>query len=264
MLKSLKRYLLLVPLLFVMLLNVICYGSILSSSAAIDYNSFFHPFSDCGLEEYCNITDSDAVMSKVHSRTGSYNYYIYTLSASESEYNKFLNGEDYTLDFTCVLFDDLSNIIHTDSFFYLKKGVQKIYECYFNSDFSGINDLWYNAGVDDHYEMGFSYCKLNGVFRSFWAFDSSKIDANYHASRHYFYQASNIPDFPFYYDFDAVVSTLNVDVVISPELTGVFNRTVKDRGQTVTLDDFQLHIKNNSNFDVQYLMAIYRERLKGL
>lgn len=259
MLKSFKRYLLLVPLLLVMLLNVICYGSILSSSAAIDYNSFFHPFSESGLEEFCNITDPEIVMSKVTQRTGTYNYYIYTLSASEAEYNKYLNGEDYTLDFTCVLFDDLSAIIETDSFFYLKKGVQKVYSCDFKSDFSTSSDLWYNDGVENHYEMGFSYCKSTGVFRDFWAFSSSYIDASYHSSRHYFYQYSNIPDFPYFYDFDAAASVLNVDVVISPELIGTFNRTVKDRGQTVTLDDFQLHIKNNSNFDIQYLMAIYRE-----
>ena len=255
--KKIKTYIFLVPTLFVMLFNCFCYGQILSSSAAIDYNSFFHPFSESGLEDFCNITDSDIVMNRVTSRTGTYSYYIYTLSASEAEYNKYLNGEDYTLDFTCVLFDDLSNIIETDSFFYLKKGVQKVYSCDFKSDFSTSNDLWANAGVDNHYEMGFSYCKTTGVFRYFWAYSSSYIDATYHASRHYFYQYSNIPDFPYFYDFDAAGSVLDVQVRFSPDLTDSLDRSFTDsEGNTYLRSDLSMRVYNFNNYPIQYTMVI--------
>ena len=259
MLKKIKRYLLLIPLLFVMMLNVSVYGQILTSSAAIDYNTLFHPFSESGLEDYYNITDSDAVMSKVHSSTGGYNYYVYALYATPGNYQNLLNGDDYTLNFTCVLFNDLSLITETDSFIYIQNGVQRIYYCSFISDFANSNHLFNNAAVDSHYEMGFSYNKLNGTFKTCWFFGGSMIDPNSSDGNHYFYQASNIPDFPFFYDFDSAASTLNVDVVFSPELTGTFNRTVSDRGQTVTLDDFSFKVSNNSKFDIQYLMAIYRE-----
>ncbi|MBR3919873.1 MAG: hypothetical protein IKJ59_14285, partial [Clostridia bacterium] len=102
-----------------MMLNVSVYGQILTSSAAIDYNTLFHPFSESGLEDYYNITDSDAVMSKVHSSTGGYSYYVYALYATPGNYQNLLNGDDYTLNFTCVLFNDLSLITETDSFIYI-------------------------------------------------------------------------------------------------------------------------------------------------
>ena len=155
MFKKIKKYFLLIPTLIVMMFNCVCYGQVVFSASAIDYNTLFHPFSESGLEDYYNITDSDAVMSKVHSSTGGFSYYVYALYATPGNYQNLLNGDNYTLNFTCVLFNDLSLITETDSFIYIQKGVQRVFRSEFKTDFSNVNNIFCNSGYEDHYEMGY-------------------------------------------------------------------------------------------------------------
>ena len=257
MLKKIKKYFLLIPTLIVMLLNCVFYGQVVFSASAIDYNTLFHPFSESGLEDYYNITDSDAVMSKVHSSTGGYNYYVYALYATPGNYEKLLNGEDYTLNFTCVLFNDFSLITETDSFIYIQNGVNRICYSEFKTDFSNSHNIFSNVGVDSHYEMGFSYNKLNGTFKNRWFFAGSMLDTNYSDGNHYFYQSSNIPDFPFFYDFEAADSVLDVQVRFSPDLTDSLDRSFTDsEGNTYLRSDLSMRVNNFSNFPIQYTMVI--------
>ena len=260
MFKKIKKYFLLIPTLIVMMFNCVCYGQVVFSASAIDYNTLFHPFSESGLEDYYNITDSDAVMSKVHSSTGGFSYYVYALYATPGNYQNLLNGDNYTLNFTCVLFNDLSLITETDSFIYIQKGVQRVFRSEFKTDFSNVNNIFCNSGYEDHYEMGFSYNKLNGTLKTCWSFSGSMIDPNSSDGNHYFYQASNIPDFPFFYDFDSAASALNVEVVFTPQLSGEVDRSVTlDDGSTAFKNSITMAVYNRSNFDVQYQMHIYRK-----
>ncbi len=255
--KKIKKYFFIIPTLIIMLFNCVCYGQVVFSVSAIDYNDLFHPFSESGLEDYYNITDSDAVMNYVHSRTGSFSYYIYTLYATPDNYTKLLNGQKYTLNFTCVLFNDLSVVKQNNDFIFIEKGVQRICTSDFDTDFSNVNNIFSNFGYDSHYEMGFGYNKLNGTLNTFRAYYNGRLDASYSDGCHYFYQASNIPDFPFFYDFDAAASILDVQVRFSPDLSSSLDRSFTDSEGCVYLrSDLSMRVNNFSNFPIQYTMVI--------
>lgn len=261
--KKLKKYVLMIPLLAVMLLNCVCYGQVIFSANAIDYNEYFKSPDESDLLSHFDFTDPENVISTVKNYYSNYsasyftNYY-YCVYLTSDEYNKYSSGSPYNFTIKCI-FTDSFDITNSTNFYILNKTRLTI-----DLNFSSSNNFTLTTGVDDHYDKYFIYYKNTG---SFVDENTSGIKyifigddrINFCDNNIYYYQYSNIDNFPLFYDYEASLSAMNVNVTFSPELTGAFNRTVTDRGQKVTLDEFSFTVENNSKFDVQYLMAIYRD-----
>lgn len=260
--KKLKKYLLMIPLLAVMLLNCVCYGQVIFSANAIDYTEYFKSPDESDLLSHFDFTDPENVLSTVKKYYSNYpasyftNYY-YCVYLTPDEYNKYSSGSPYNFTIKCI-FTDSSDITNSTNFYILNKTRLTV-----NLHFSSSNNFSLSTGFDDHYDKFFIYYKNTG---SFIDENTSSIKyifigddrINYCDENIYYYQYSNIENFSLFYDYEAAQSSMNVNVTFSPELTGAFNRTVTDRGQKVTLDEFSFTVENNSKFDVQYLMSIHK------
>lgn len=249
--KKLKKYVLMIPLLAVMLLNCVCYGQVIFSANAIDYNDYFKSPEEC--PHTFDISDSDLVYSKCGINNPDYFYYSCYMSIND--YNRYLNNETYSILIDFWGFQSSSPNYESDYILHYTASSHYLLFLEYDGSYSS-NNISNNSSYKE-----FIYCKNTGY--SYFVSDISfvdDVDYDYFDTNYYFYyQYTNIPDFPLFYDYEAAQSALNVNVIFSPELTGAFNRTVTDRGQKVTLDEFSFTVENNSKFDVQYLMAIYRD-----
>lgn len=250
--KKFKKYVLMIPLLAAMLLNCVCYGQVLFSTSAIDYSDYFKPVEEC--PHTFDFTDVDTILS--HCNVSNRPFYFYYVSMSQSDYNNYLSGGSYSLSFHFYSLASSSAVTDNDYFirFYSPNMM------YSNFRYDSSTSKFYNFDSENTSYCDFLYFKQTGSILDFYAYmDISSYYKNYSDGNYYYFQYTNIPDFPLFYDYEASQSALNVNVTFSPELTGAFNRTVTDRGQKVTLDEFSFTVENNSKFDVQYLMAIYRD-----
>lgn len=255
MLKKIKKYFLLIPLIMVLCFNVCVYGSV----KAVDYSSYFHNLDELNLPSEYRDGIFPGTLSTVfyplNIINGKRNYFFVAVYFDDTNYDYFKNGSNF--EFRLLVFDfyddNIVPIYENDSFIRYH-GFKDIRRWVFSYDASTAK--YVRTVVDlDPSTLDLVYFKDSGQF-IFVSYDTqnSSISPTY---RPIFYVDTNVPNFPIIdYNFD---SSFDVDVVFSPELTGAFNRTVSDRGQKVTLDDFSFKVSNNSNFDIQYLMAIYRE-----
>lgn len=241
MLKKIKRYLLLIPLLFVMLLNVSVYGHVVATDS--DYSRFFlDPPED--VIEYLDFTDVEQF--DLFDFPDFSNYY-YQVQCSLNEYEFYISGKVDYLDIH-FLVCDFSNSVN-----------------FIRGDFltATTNIKYYNYWYTFYRDSGYSLVSSDIDFRYFyftpqtgaWGLSSSSFSSSSDEVR--------IPDYHTlyiecdYFDLNSSSSSsLNVDVVFSPELTGAFSRTVMQNGQKVTLDTLNFTVTNNSNFPIQYIFAI--------
>lgn len=259
--KKLKKYLLMIPLLAVMLLNCVCYGQVIFSANAIDYNDYFKLPDESDLLSHFDFTDPENVISTVKKYYSNYdasyftNFY-YCVYLTPDEFNKYSSGSSYNFSIKCI-FTDSSDITNSTNFYILNKTRLTV-----NLLFSSSNNFSLSTGIDDHYDKYFIYYKNTG---SFVDENTSSIKyifigddrINYCDNNIYYYQYSNIENFPLFYDYEAAQSAMNVNVTFSPEFNGEISRTVKANGTTTTLETFNMTVTNNSKFNIQYLMAIY-------
>lgn len=261
---KLKKYLFLIPTLFVMLINCLCYGQVIFSANAIDYTEYFKSPDESDLLSHFDFTDPENVISTVKNYHPNYpssyfsNYY-YCVYLTPDEYNKYSSGSPYNFTIKCI-FTDSSDITNSTNFYILNKTRLTV-----NLHFSSSNNFSLSTGFDDHYDKYFIYYKNTG---SFIDENTSSIKyifigddrINYCDNNIYYYQYSNIDNFPFFYDYEASQSALNVNVVFNPELSGEVDRSVTlDDGSTALRDSITMVVYNHSRFDIQYKMDIYRK-----
>lgn len=253
MFKKIKRYLLLIPLLFVMLLNVSVYGQILSSSAAIDYNSYFKPVSEC--PHTFDFTDIDSILNEY----GQKPFYFYAVYMTASEYEKYISGSSYEINFRYIDFD--SDVpLYESSYIVHYKG----HYAYCTFTYDAASDSFREfVSSSQASSRNFIYYKNTGSISvvndlNFYISDYDNEDSC--DERIYYYQCTNIPDFPLFYDYESAASALNVEVVFTPQLSGEVDRSVTlDDGSTALKNSITMAVYNRSNFDVQYQIHIYKK-----
>ena len=255
MLKKIKNYFLLIPLIMVLCFNVCVYGSV----KAVDYSAYFHNLDDLNIPSIYRNGISPGLLSTAYYPlsliNGKRNYFFVAVYMNQTNYDYFKNDSNF--EFSLLVFDfyddNIVPIYENDSFIRYH-GFKDIRRWVFSYDASTAT---YDRTVVDFTfsDWDLVYFKESGQFNAISKDIQNSSISTPHL--HIFYVDTTVPNFPLIdYNFD---SSFDVDVVFSPELTGAFNRTVSDRGQKVTLNDFSFKVSNNSNFDVQYLMAIYRE-----
>ena len=248
MLKKIKKLLFLFLSLFLMLLNCVCYGQVLAAANITDYSVFFldppQDIIDC--MDFTDVENIDLFDFP------DYSSFYYQVCCDSTYYERYLNGDiDYLpIDFLIVDFSDSDSFVTIDPTTFSTTPLSYQYFSYYYYRDSGFQ-----------FNNSYSYSPRYFYFQPLvgdWGFNSSAFSPDEWdldtPNSHTLYIECD------YFDLNSSSSSsLNVDVVFSPELTGVFNRTVSDSGQKVTLDEFSFKVSNNSNFDIQYLMAIYRE-----
>lgn len=250
MLKKIKKYFLLIPTLIVMLLNCVCYGQVVFSASAIDYNSYFKPVSDC--PHSFDFTDLDSILNEY----GQHDYYFYSVYMTASEYEKYISGSSYEINFRYVDFD--SDVpLYESSYILHYKG----HYAYCTFTYDSTSDSYHNfVSSSNSYGRNFIYYKNTGstiVVNNLNFYVSDYDNEDYCDERIYYYQCTNIPDFPFFYDFDAAGSVLDVQVRFSPDLTGSVDRSFTDSEGSVYLrSDLSMRVNNFSKFPIQYMMDI--------
>ncbi len=255
MLKKIKKYFLLIPLIMVLCFNVCTYGSV----QAVDYSSYFHNLDDLNLPS--NYRDSISpgklgttffpvgLINGQHNR----NYFFVAVYFDDTNYDYFKNGSNF--EFRLLVFDfnddNIDPIYENDSFIRYH-GFKDIRRWVFSYDASTAT---YDKFV---FEIGNStldivYFKESGHF-IFVSNDTqnSSISPFY---RHIFYVDTNVPNFPLIdYNFD---SSLDVQVRFSPDLTDSLDRSFTDsEGNTYLRSDLSMRVNNFSNFPIQYTMVI--------
>lgn len=268
-----KKYLLLIPTMFVMLLNVIGCGQVVfNASAAVDYSEYFLPADSIaypsGLAFEFDVTNADDFRLFVTNsdlyKSNPFicncpDYYFYCVYMSSGEYEKYSNGQDAYVTFhyfgfeSCEYQENDYNIFFPDTAY---GGNQHSHSrrVLYRSD-GTFNFLSVSSSRDY-----LNYCKTNGQLRSSWYTADNIFSSELPCNNYYFYQATNIPDFPFpdFVDYSGGSSSnkLNVDVSFEPVLTDVFSRKVVKDGKVITLESINVSITNNSSFPIQYAWFI--------
>ena len=250
---KLKKYLFLIPTLFVMLLNCVCYGQVIFSANAIDYNEYFKLVEDC--PHTFDFTDVDTILSEMNL---SKPYYFYCVKIDSSNYSKYISGQSYSLTFQFYSFSSSTPTHQSSNVLHYSAG---LLESYFKYDSSSNSYSNFQGSSGSNIE--FLYFLNTGTvdYDFTYGFDFSEFkDTNYCDECYYYFQYTNIPDFSLFYDYEASQSALNVDVVFNPELSGEVDRSVTlDDGSTALKTSITMVVYNHSKFDIQYKMDIFRK-----
>gem|GEM_PF-5247023 len=263
-----KKYLLLIPTLFVMLLNVIGCGQVVfNSSAAVDYSQYWRTLESYDEKYFYNDESLIAELQPVLSqKVGNvdYPYYFVCFYCDESRYSYFVeNGGLLTLSVYFVFLKS-SDIVSSNS-----------YGILLGEDYSDTFTILTHFDIDDSYQIRTDLGNIKSYYKeygnllyytntSYFSMETFKMqslpESDYiNDSYVYLYQNSNIPDFPFP-DFvnhgSSSSNQLKVDVKFDPELTDTFNRTINVNGKKTTLETINLTITNNSKFPIQYAWFI--------
>lgn len=253
-----KKYLLLIPTLFVMLLNVIGCGQVVfAAESGLNYSQYFqNDISDLNELFGFDFTDYDAILSTFN-LTSSYPYYFYTISAKSTDYEAYINGTRsveslYQLDLFFFEEEHLQNAVENN--YYLRLNSSSYRYCYLTAKQS--SQYYPFGGLNGSVGNLFYYKNTGTAVRSP---DSSYKNEDYCNERIYFYQSTNIPDFPFpdFVNHGNSSNKLKVDVHFKPNLSGEVERmTTSEDGTKSFASQFRFTLTNNSNFPIQYQLYI--------
>lgn len=256
-----KKYLILIPTLFVMLLtlvpsfNALAVGTIYDASTIETYTDYW----DFDLVEPLI---NEAATARKESIGGDYeikaDYYFYCVGSSSVTLEGDIVNSGSLRNY--LFYFDTHDVVYEDND-YITFKIQSYYMCDFRIDdytasWDNVNNRgvnWFVAGARDH----FTYSKKDGVFY----IDSSFTSSNKRlACDTIFYQDSNIPGFPFADGISSNAKGLNVNVLFLPELSGEVDRNIsRGDGTSSFLSNMRMTVINNSSFPVQYKMYIMKK-----
>lgn len=249
MLKKIKKLLFLFLTLFLMLLNCVCYGQVLAAANITDYSVFFlDPPQD--IIDYMDFTDVENIDLFDFP---DYSSFYYQVCCDSTDYKRYLNGDiDYLpIDFLIVDFSDSDSFVTVDPTTFSTTPLSYQYFSYYYYRNSGFQ---FNHDYSDSPRY-FYFQPLVGRWGSnSSAFSPDEWDFGYPNHLTLYIECD-------YFDLNSSSSSsLNVDVVFNPHLSGEVDRSVTlDDGSTALKNSITMAIYNHSNFSVQYQMHIYRK-----
>ena len=256
MLKKIKKYLLLIPLIMVLCFNVCVYGSV----QAVDYSAYFHPWEECPYDFPFSPDEPTSILLYLPISSGTRDLYFYAVYMDSTDYDNYLNGLNYRLLVRVIDFynpDAAYPTTKSENDYFIR--------------FHGFKDnrLWsfsYDASTDSFSKtvsesprstIDLIYFKDSGQIRSVPADapDSDYFNDGSSVGSHFFMQYTNYPGFDLV-NFENE-STLDVQVRFSPDLTDSLDRSFTDsEGNTYLRSDLSMRVNNFSNFPIQYTMVI--------
>lgn len=255
MLKKIKKYFLLIPLLMVLCFNVCVYGSV----KAVDYSAYFHNLDDLNLPSDYLDSISPGLLGTGHFPlsiiNGSHNrnYFFVVVYMNQTNYDYFKNDSNYDVSLLVYDFNDDNIVpIYENDSFIRYHGFKDIRRWIFSYD---VSTAKYDIDVVDlnPYDYDLVYFKESGQFNAISKDIQNSSISTPHL--HIFYVDTTVPNFPLFdYNFD---SSLDVQVRFSPDLTGSVDRSFTDsEGSTYLRSDLSMRVNNFSKFPIQYMMDI--------
>lgn len=266
-----KKYLFLIPILFVMLLSCVPSVSVLAAEPKtptlheVEEIPFLQDYLDIeeiktGYVEY--MSDSPYAVPVISQM----NTYFYTVFMQDEYYNRMLtNGGDYRIEFEVTfLFDDFSLFYEDYDIISYSSSYQSFSFCidYIASTDTFLTtyvpqsacNLWYNKHTAGSSSVPIKYTTLDSFVGT--RFHDDLFDSD----KHIFYQDTNIPDFPYADGIRNNSKGLNVSVIFLPELSGEVDRNVsREDGISSFISNMRMTVINNSSFPVQYKMYIMKK-----
>lgn len=256
-----KKYLFLIPTLFVMLLTLVPSFSVMALGTIYDSET---------IETYTDYWDFDiveplineAAVARKESIKADYeikaDYYFYCVGSSSVTLTSDIVSDGSLRDY--LFYFDSTDIVYEDSE-YITFKIQSYYMCDFSiTDYTASWDSISNRGVNWYVENVrdyFTYSKKYGVFYVSSSFTSSSkcLQCDF-----IFYQDSNIPAFPFADGISNNSKGLNVNVIFLPALSGEVDRNIsREDGISSLVSNMKMTVINNSSFPVQYKMYIMKK-----
>ncbi len=252
------------PALFVMLLNVIGCGQVVyAADQSFLYSDYFdHDISELNDFFGFDFTDLDAICAADNRYVNpDHPYYFYSISCKKSDYDNYVNGSRsvenlYKFDFYSFTEDDLQLIEENDYYFRFRS--RNYFYRYLTAKSSFAS---YPFGSCSSWGGWTFYYKNTGSINTLAESSSSASKEDYCDERIYFYQSTNIPDFPFpdFVNHGSSSDSLKVDVHFKPTLSGKVDRLIKDaNGDTALSNRMRFTLTNNSRFPIQYSMFIVK------
>ena len=259
-----KRYLVIFPLVFTLLLSCV----LLLGAHAADYSEYFLSPED--LPQFFDNYDKDYLFQKadeVDANTNGFmtadgyssqdfDYYFYAVWCTKYAYD---NYQTTPQQFECriVFFNsDQLTPVHSDDDFitYICSYADSLY---FTTDSSSSV---FNPDRSKYYgvkrNMYFVYDKHAGQFA---IYSNVAYSFNLNDVGYVFYEDCNIPDFPIP-DGISHGSSLNVDVRFRPGLSGQVDRMLDNGDGTKSMvSQMRMTVVNNSRFPIQYKMYIMKK-----
>ena len=248
MFNKIKMYFLLIPTLCVMLFNCVSFGQVLAADNIIDYSVFFveppQDVIDC--MDFTDVENIDLFDFP------DYSSFYYQVTCSAQAYENYNNHIiDYLpIDFLIVDFADSDTFVTIDPTTFSTTTLSYHYFTYY---------FYRDSGFEYDYHSNSSRYFYFQPLVGRWAFNTSpwtpdEWDLGYPNHLTLYIECD-------YFDLNSSSSSsLNVDVVFNPHLSGEVDRSVTlDDGSTALKNSITMAIYNHSNFDVQYQMHIYRK-----
>ena len=248
---KLKKFLLLIPTAFIMLLNCMSFTAFAEDET--DFPVFLDP------SEYTpyDFTDLNALCSELNmSYVDDDYYYFYCSYFSESDYNNYLSGSDYKIISLFFFNKNVTSVENSDVALFKSSQSFKV-----TSSYSSASDSFTLSSSKNGFSGGLYYDKNNGSVdytTSLYSLPTTLSKESFVHRGYYLFQGTNIPDFPLVPDYSSSGSgsALDVEVAFKPTLSGVVDRSFTRDGVEYLSTNFSLHVNNKSKFPIQYTMDI--------
>lgn len=251
---KLKKFLLLIPTAFIMLLNCMSF-----TAFAEDEETDFPVFLDPADYTPYDFTDVDTVLSGYSSSFDpSESYYFYCAYFTPEEYDNFINNRKSSLTFLFFTFDLDFFSIENDSVYEAKYNLLSKFSFNYDPTNSQFDPFLRITGGSS---LRFDYCKDNGSIQyssdGYYSKPSTLTREPFTNNLYFIYQATNLPNLELHENaINSGSCALNVEVAFKPTLSGEVDRSFTRDGVEYLSTNFSLHVNNKSKFPIQYTMDI--------
>ena len=245
---KIKRYLAIIPAVFVLLLSCV---PLLGAHAEEDYSSYHHdPAQFTNFEQIFSLENVQQTLSNnIQSFTDS-DYYYYMVYKDQYDYQYYRDSYTFyvmyfSLSSDTPIIDNDENSVYCVSSFYSYTYYENSYD--FSATFSNFSD----SPNSDGYYYFLVYDKVRD--QAFWQRSSSStITPSRFPLVHLYLVDSNLSEFG--------GSSLSVDVRFRPGLSGSVDRMLDNGDGTKSMvSQMRMTVVNNSRFPIQYKMYIMKK-----
>lgn len=248
---KLKKFLLLIPTAFIMLLNCMSFTAFAEDTTEapteapteIDYQSYYLDPEETIPEvlaalDFRNLENFPTL--EIPEK------YAYSVTCTIENYNNYINGTSETLGLIIDLYD-LTDAEYKSNDYYMVTTKRILFKhAVYSFDATGSDD---NISFFNNTSFAF-YCPATEYLETNYSSNNLHDRLLYSTTKYRFYFETNVEEFGY------SSSALDVEVAFKPTLSGVVDRSFTRDGVEYLSTNFSLHVNNKSKFPIQYTMDI--------
>lgn len=253
--ENFKRYLAIIPAVFVLLLSSV---PMLGAYAdGVDIDSYLHdPSGISGFEEHFSLENVQQTLNNQYSNCTNHDFYFYVVYASS--YNN--HPDDYPFTVQYFTFDSDIPYFEDDQYIVYQSYTYFTYTANSSSSNSSFY-RYYSYLPDNPYLSSYNYFLVYDKTTGQCSWDNKTVNQTFRPSsispQHIYYQDSNLTDFPFYEGaFHPGGNGLNVSVTFDPSPVGNVTNYISHNGAQIENPLLQMRIVNSGRKNVHYAFFI--------